>query len=67
MAEWSRQDPAVIEAMYNRFDPRVGMTPAAAGSWWDILGQSMIARGEISPKMTISEVFNLDYVRQQKS
>jgi hypothetical protein len=33
MAEWSRQDPAVIEDMYERFDPRVGMTPAAAQVW----------------------------------
>jgi ABC-type nitrate/sulfonate/bicarbonate transport system substrate-binding protein len=67
MAEWSRQDPAVIDAMYDRFDPRVGMTAAAADTWWNILGRAMLARGEISPKMTISDVFDLDYIQQQKS
>jgi ABC-type nitrate/sulfonate/bicarbonate transport system substrate-binding protein len=67
MAEWSRQDPVVIEAMYDRFDPRVGMTPAAADAWWDILGQSMVARGEISAKMSMNDVFDLDYIQQQKS
>jgi ABC-type nitrate/sulfonate/bicarbonate transport system substrate-binding protein len=65
MSEWSRQDPAVIEAMYPRFDPRVGLTPAAAQAWWDILGQAMLARGEISPKMTVSDVFDLDYLQQK--
>lgn len=67
MAEWSRQDPAVIEAMYDRFDPRVGMTAAAAQTWWDILGQAMIARGEISSKMTLNDVFDLDFIEPQKS
>jgi ABC-type nitrate/sulfonate/bicarbonate transport system substrate-binding protein len=65
MSEWSRQDAAVIEAMYSRFDPRVGLTPAAAQAWWNILGQAMLARGEISPKMTVSDVFDLDYVQQK--
>jgi ABC-type nitrate/sulfonate/bicarbonate transport system substrate-binding protein len=65
MSEWSRQDPAVIEAMYPRFDPRVGLTEAAAHAWWDILGQAMLARGEISQKMTVNDVFDLDYVHQK--
>ncbi len=65
MSEWSRQDPAVIEAMYSRFDPRVGLTAAAAQAWWNILGQAMLARGEISPKMTVSDVFDLDYLQQK--
>lgn len=65
MAEWSRQDPAVIEAMYDRFDPRVGLTAAAANAWWDILGRAMLARGEISQKMTVNDVFDLDYVQQK--
>jgi ABC-type nitrate/sulfonate/bicarbonate transport system substrate-binding protein len=64
MSEWSRQDPAVIEDMYDRFDPRVGMTPQAAQTWWDILGGAMLARGEISAKLTINDVFDLRYVRQ---
>ena len=33
MSEWSRQDPTVIEAMYPRFDQRVGLTAAAAQAW----------------------------------
>jgi ABC-type nitrate/sulfonate/bicarbonate transport system substrate-binding protein len=65
MSEWSRQDPAVIEAMYPRFDPRVGLTEAAAQAWWNILGQAMLARGEISPNMTMSDVFDLDYLQQK--
>jgi ABC-type nitrate/sulfonate/bicarbonate transport system substrate-binding protein len=64
MAEWSRQDPAVIEDMYERFDPRVGLTQQAAQTWWDILGAAMLARGEISPKLTINDVFDLHFVRQ---
>jgi ABC-type nitrate/sulfonate/bicarbonate transport system substrate-binding protein len=63
MSEWSRQDPAVIADMYERFDPRVGLTPAAAETWWDILGGAMLARGEISPKLTLNDVFDLDFVR----
>ena len=63
MGEWSRQDPAVIEAMYERFDPRVGLTKAAADAWWDILGSAMLARGEISKKMTVNDVFDLDYTK----
>jgi ABC-type nitrate/sulfonate/bicarbonate transport system substrate-binding protein len=65
MSEWSRQDPAVIEAMYDRFDPRVGLTAAAADAWWDILGKAMLTRGEISQKMTVNDVFDLDYVQQK--
>jgi hypothetical protein len=65
MSEWSLQDPAVIEAMYDRFDPRVGLTAAAADAWWDILGKAMLARGEISQKMTVNDVFDLDYVQQK--
>lgn len=63
MAEWSRQDPAVIEDMYERFDPRVGMTAEAAQVWWDILGSAMIARGEISSKLKMTDVFDLNYIR----
>jgi sulfonate transport system substrate-binding protein len=63
MSEWSRQDPAVIEDMYDRFDPRVGMTTAAARIWWEILGGAMLARGEISPKLTIDDVFDLGFIR----
>jgi ABC-type nitrate/sulfonate/bicarbonate transport system substrate-binding protein len=64
MSEWSRQDPAVVDDMYERFDPRVGLTRQAAQTWWDILGAAMLARGEISPKLTLNDVFDLDYVRQ---
>jgi ABC-type nitrate/sulfonate/bicarbonate transport system substrate-binding protein len=63
MAEWSRQDPAVIDDLYDRFDPRVGMTPQAAQVWWDILGKAMVDRGEISPKLAFTDVFDLSYLR----
>ncbi len=65
MSEWSRQDPAVIDDMYERFDPRVGLTDAAAQTWWDILGSAMLARGEISPKLTLNDVFDLDFIRRE--
>jgi ABC-type nitrate/sulfonate/bicarbonate transport system substrate-binding protein len=65
MSEWSRQDPAVIDDMYERFDPRVGLTEAAAQTWWDILGQAMLARGEISAKLTRDDVFDLDFIRRE--
>lgn len=64
MAEWSRQDPAVIEDMFGIFDPRVGLTQRAAQAWWDILGNAMLARGEISPKLTLNDVFDLHYMQQ---
>jgi ABC-type nitrate/sulfonate/bicarbonate transport system substrate-binding protein len=64
MAEWSRQDPGVINDLYARFDPRIGMTRQAAQVWWDLLGTAMIARGEISSKLTLADVFDLDYLRQ---
>jgi ABC-type nitrate/sulfonate/bicarbonate transport system substrate-binding protein len=64
MAEWSRQDLAVIGDMYDRFDPRVGLTERAAQSWWNLLGNAMRERGEISPKLTLSEVFDLHFVQQ---
>jgi hypothetical protein len=51
--------------MYDRFDPRVGLTAAATSAWWDILGRAMQARGEISQKMTVNDVFDLDYVQQK--
>jgi hypothetical protein len=51
--------------MYDRFDPRVGLTAAAADAWWDILGKAMLTRGEISQKMTVNDVFDLDYVQQK--
>jgi ABC-type nitrate/sulfonate/bicarbonate transport system substrate-binding protein len=63
MAEWSRQDPAVIDTMYDIFNPRIGMTPAAVQAWWDILGAAMVARGEISPKMTVNDVFDLGFIQ----
>jgi hypothetical protein len=64
-SRWSRQDPAVIEAMYPIFDPRVGMTASATQAWWNILGQAMLARGEISQKMTVNDVFDLDFIQQK--
>jgi ABC-type nitrate/sulfonate/bicarbonate transport system substrate-binding protein len=59
MAEWSRQDLAVIDDMYDRFTPRVGMTRGAAQVWWDILGGAMRARGEIVDTLTMEDVFDL--------
>jgi len=64
MSEWSRQDPAVIDAMYERFDPRVGLTRESAQTWWDILGAAMLARGEITPKLALTDVFDLDFLKQ---
>jgi ABC-type nitrate/sulfonate/bicarbonate transport system substrate-binding protein len=63
MAEWSRQDPSVIADMMERFTPAVGMTRQSAQVWWDLLGTAMIARGEITPKLTINDVFSFDDLR----
>ena len=65
MSEWSRQDPDGDRGHVSRFDPRVGLTAAAAQAWWNILGPAMLARGEISQKMTVSDVFDLDYLQQK--
>ena len=65
MAEWSRQDPAVIEDVYDRFIPRVGMTRQAAQVWWDLLGSAMLARGEISPKLALTDIFDLRFIRSE--
>ena len=62
MAEWSHQEPAVIDDLYDRFTPRVGMTRATAQVWWDILGSAMRARGEIDEKLTLEDVFDLSLV-----
>jgi ABC-type nitrate/sulfonate/bicarbonate transport system substrate-binding protein len=62
MSEWSRQDPAVINDMYDHFDPRVGLTAAATRTWWEILGAAMLARGEISAKLTIDDVFDPRFI-----
>jgi len=65
MAEWSRQDPAVIDDVYDRFNPRVGMTRQAVQVWWDLLGSAMLARGEISPKLTLNDIFDLRFIRSE--
>ena len=62
VAEWSRQDPAAIEDLYDRFNPRVGMTRVSAQVWWDILGAAMRARGEIDEKLKLEDVFDLNFV-----
>ena len=65
MAEWSRQDPAVIEAMYERFDPRVGLTAGGAhrpgGTSW---GRRCWRAARFRRRLTVNDVFDLDYVRQ---
>ena len=48
-----------------RFDPRVGMTRQAVQTWWDILGSAMLARGEISPKLTMNDVFDLEWIAKR--
>jgi ABC-type nitrate/sulfonate/bicarbonate transport system substrate-binding protein len=62
MAEWSRQDPAVIDALYDRFNPRTTLSAATAKAWWDVLGGAMLSRGEISPKLSMNNVFDLSFV-----
>jgi ABC-type nitrate/sulfonate/bicarbonate transport system substrate-binding protein len=62
MADWSRQDPAVIDDMYDRFTPRVGMTRESARVWWDILGGAMRARGEIVDTLRLEDVFDLSNI-----
>jgi ABC-type nitrate/sulfonate/bicarbonate transport system substrate-binding protein len=59
LAEWTRQDPAVLDALYDRIDPRVGLDKASAQAWWDLFGTAMKARKEISETMRFEDVFDL--------
>ena len=62
IAEWSGQKEEVVAAAYERMNPVTSMTQAQAQKWWNIIGTTMVARGELSPKVDpFRDVFQLDY------
>ena len=64
IAEWTRRDPAVVEAMLQIFDPRVPRSDKPAEAWWQLDGTAMKARGEILQQMKFDDVFDLSYLKQ---
>jgi ABC-type nitrate/sulfonate/bicarbonate transport system substrate-binding protein len=62
IAEWSGQEEEIVTAAYERMNPVTSMTKAQAQKWWDIIGTTMVSRGELSPKLDpFRDVFELDY------
>ena len=62
IAEWSGQKDEIVAAAYERMNPITKMTKLQAEKWWDIIGATMVERGEISPKIEpFRDVFELDY------
>jgi len=62
IAEWSGQKEEVVAVAYERMNPVTAMTQAQAEKWWNIIGTTMVVRGELSPKVDpFRDVFQLDY------
>jgi ABC-type nitrate/sulfonate/bicarbonate transport system substrate-binding protein len=62
ISEWSGQEAEIVGNAYERMNPVTSMTKAQAQKWWDIIGTTMISRGELSPKVEpFRDVFELDY------
>jgi ABC-type nitrate/sulfonate/bicarbonate transport system substrate-binding protein len=62
IAEWSGQDDKVIHAAQERMSPTTHLTQAQAQKWWDFIGNVMVERGELSPKVKpFPDVFDLSF------
>jgi NitT/TauT family transport system substrate-binding protein len=62
IADWSAQDDKIIRAAQDRMNPTTHLTPAQAQKWWDFIGNTMVERGELSPKLKpIADVFDLSF------
>src|SRR6476469_2923695 len=62
IAEWSGQDEKIIHAAQERMNPTTHLTQARAQKWWDFIGNVMVERGEISPKVKpFPDVFDLSF------
>ena len=60
IADWSGQKDDIVEKAYERMNPTTSMTKAQAQKWWDIIGTTMVERGELSPKLKpFPDVFDL--------
>jgi len=60
VAEWSGQDDKIVAAAQERMNPTTRLTQGQAQKWWDIIGSTMVERGEISPKLKpFPDVFDL--------
>ena len=63
IAEWTRQEPARIEAMLARFDPRMNLDRPAALAWWEFNASAMKSRGEILDTLAFDDLFDLSFTR----
>jgi ABC-type nitrate/sulfonate/bicarbonate transport system substrate-binding protein len=60
IAEWSGQDPKIVNAAQERMNPTTSLTQAQAQKWWAFIGTTMVERGELSPKLKpFPDVFDL--------
>ena len=60
VAEWSGQDEKIVAAAQERMNPTTRLTEAEAQKWWDFIGNAMVERGELSPKLKpFPDVFDL--------
>jgi ABC-type nitrate/sulfonate/bicarbonate transport system substrate-binding protein len=58
---WAKQDPELMELVYDRLSPEMSMSDAQAHRWWDIIGHTMVERGEIPASLKFEDVFDLHY------
>src|SRR5262245_58529572 len=60
VAEWSGQEDKIVAAAQERMNPTTSLSQSQAQKWWDFIGSTMIARGELSPKLQpFADVFDL--------
>ena len=60
IAKWSAQKQSIVEVAYERLNPVTRMTEAQALRWWDLIGKTMVARGEISKQVDpMRDIFDL--------
>lgn len=58
---WAKQDEGLMELVYDRLAPDMSMDDAQAHRWWDIIGSTMVERGEIPATLKFEDVFALQY------
>jgi ABC-type nitrate/sulfonate/bicarbonate transport system substrate-binding protein len=58
---WAKQDPALMDLVYDHIAPEMSMNEAQAHRWWDIIGHTMVERGEIPASLKFEDVFDLQY------
>jgi ABC-type nitrate/sulfonate/bicarbonate transport system substrate-binding protein len=62
ISQWSGTKPALLDLAYSRINPEMSMTRAQAEKWWNYVGLSMVASGQVSKQVQpFSDVFELQY------